>query len=236
MRVSQIFLKLTDKTIQDYPNYLIGQKRFKQLGKPYLLYDDKKADALMKKYPEFYEMWKSVPYAIMKVDILRFIILYHYGGLVSDLDVVPVVTSLAPFENLTKDSILLFTPKIINYEVICATKHNEYFLDFLRYVKEQIIKKSKIKVYKVWKGRFVLNTTGPYSFKRFMKENPNPNLKMVEMNRFIDEKSIQDTINGLKKGKFPFITLQQSGWLESIGSKEIYDKDRDALIKLLVGK
>ena len=83
MRVSQIFLKLGDKTIQDFPVYMFGMNKFKKLTDDYHLINDSQADNLMRKYPEFYDMWKSVRFDIMKVDILRFILLYHYGGLVA---------------------------------------------------------------------------------------------------------------------------------------------------------
>ena len=53
------------------------------------MWDNKSCDRLIKKYPEFLDLYNSVKYPIMKVDIIRFIILHYYGGLYLDLDVVP---------------------------------------------------------------------------------------------------------------------------------------------------
>jgi hypothetical protein len=200
---------------------MFGMNKFKKLTDEYNLVNDSQADKLMKKYPEFYDMWKSVRFGIMKVDILRFILLYHYGGLVADLDVIPLVKSLK-FEGVEDDTILIFTPKKFNYEVLYSKKHNEYWLEFLRYVKSQIDQKSKIKVYENRRGRFVLNTTGPYAFKRFIKLKPNPNIELIPMNMLAGEKEGIDTINAIKTKKYPFITLQQVGWLESVGIKDQY--------------
>jgi hypothetical protein len=232
MRVSQIFLKLGDKTIRDYPVYMFGMNKFKKLTDDYHLMNDLQADKLMKNYPEFYPMWKNVRFSIMKVDILRFIILYHYGGLVADLDVIPLVKSLK-FEGVEDDTILIFTPKKFNYEVLYSKKHNDYWLEFLRYVKTQIEEKSKIKVYENRKGRYVLNTTGPYAFKRFLKMNPNPKVELIPMNRFVEADTIDDTMKAIKSKKYPFITLQTTSWLESIGVKEHYTDKIDNRQKIM---
>lgn len=226
-------MKLTDKTVRDYPVYTLSMNKFKELTPDYHLYDDGKADALMKKYPEFYGMWKQVRFPIMKVDILRFVILYHFGGLVADLDVIPLVRSLQT--EIDPGSIFIFTPEKINYEVLVSEKGNEFWLDFLRYVKTQIAEKSKMDVYNVWKGRYVLNTTGPAAFRRFLKLTKNPNVVLIPMNRFCEQDTIDDTVEAIKSKKYPFITLQQSGWLESLGVKDHYKKDatRDKIMALL---
>jgi hypothetical protein len=56
--VTQIFLTLKPgATINDFPVYVEGSDRFRKMTNKYTLFNDKKADALMKKYPEFYDMW-----------------------------------------------------------------------------------------------------------------------------------------------------------------------------------
>ena len=166
--VNQIFLTLQEgKNINDYPIYLKSNELFRNLTSKYTLINDTKANNLMKKYPEFYNMWKNVRYNIMKVDIVRFVILYHYGGFVADLDVFPNTSNLRNVVDETKFTI--FTPsRRLNYEILYTPKHNELCLQFLRYVKTQIEEKSKLKVYETWKGRYVLQTTGPKCFKRFL--------------------------------------------------------------------
>jgi mannosyltransferase OCH1-like enzyme len=222
--VSQIFLKLyPDKTIEDFPLFVDSSKRFKALTGKYRLIDDKQADKLMSKYKEFYPMWKNAKYDIMKVDILRFIVLYEYGGIVADLDVLPLTKDLNLLvEDVPTDKVIVYTPKQrFNYEVIVSRPKNEIFLEFLRYVKEQIKEKSGMKVYDVRKGRFVLHTTGPRSFKRFIDAHKEPFI-MREMNKLMTEADLKHTLKN--KEMFPFITFQASTWLDSIGSKEIHNK------------
>lgn len=231
--VSQIFLTLTKgKTINDFPVYVRSMELFKQLTNKYTLFDDNKADKLMKKYPEFYTMWKNVKYAIMKVDILRFIILYHYGGFVSDLDEFPNVKNLKSITD--GDKLIIFTPKTrFGYGILYSPKNNELCLNFLRYVKTQIEEKDKIKIYETWKGRYILNTTGPYAFKRFLIKyyNKDPNIKLVEVGTIIKPDDVKHQIKNLNK--FPFIGLQTTEWLSTIGKKENY-KHKDEARKQLM--
>lgn len=144
----------------------------------YRLWDKKSCDRLIKKYPEFIDLYNSVKYPIMKVDIIRFIILHYYGGLYLDLDVVPgkikrlkenkfIVAENIPNENIKKyDNI-----KNIKYqiEILQSFPSNPILTEYLRFIKKQIEEKDKIKVYENWKVRYVLQTTGPNSFNRFLK-------------------------------------------------------------------
>jgi len=144
----------------------------------YRLWDKKSCDRLIEKYPEFIDLYNSVKYPIMKVDIIRFIILHYYGGLYLDLDVVPgkikrlkenkfIVAENIPNENIKKyDNI-----KNIKYqiEILQSFPSNPILTEYLRFIKKQIEEKDKIKVYENWKVRYVLQTTGPNSFNRFLK-------------------------------------------------------------------
>ena len=91
--------------------------------------------------------------------------------------------------------------------------------------------KSKLKIYDTWKGRFVLQTTGPRSFKRFITLYKNPQLKYVEINSLITPADLENTKKNIYK--YPFITLQTSSWLESVGTskgdKIVKQKYRDEL-------
>jgi mannosyltransferase OCH1-like enzyme len=237
--VAQIFLKLKpDATITDFPVYVEGSNRFRNATSKYNLYNDKKADTLMKKYPEFYNMWKNVKYAIMKVDILRFVILYHYGGMVADLDVFPLkpLASVIP----DKDKMCIWTPsRRFNYEVIYTPKHNPVCLDFIRYVKTQIEEKNKMKIYDTWKARYVFNTSGPNSFKRFLnKYHKRDEDILYENMETINEYEVSVLKPKLKR--LPFVSLQQAGWFSSMGVKGNTDlsnlkKKREELLDLLRG-
>lgn len=45
------------------------------------MWTEEAADSLVAaNFPELYDMWKSYPYPIQKIDALRYMVLYHYGG------------------------------------------------------------------------------------------------------------------------------------------------------------
>ncbi|KAK4123036.1 glycosyltransferase family 32 protein [Parathielavia appendiculata] len=51
------------------------------------LWTDETADALVAEhFPELREMWTTYRYPIQKIDALRYMVLYHYGGVVLDMD------------------------------------------------------------------------------------------------------------------------------------------------------
>jgi len=145
----------------------------------YKLWDDKSCDRLIKKYPEFEDLYLNVRHKIMKIDVIRHIILHYYGGLYLDMDVVPNPTTklkeaqmLVVGENIKNEKIKKrdsFKNIKFSVEVLQSNPCNNILLDFLRYAKTQIEEKNKIKVYDTWKVRYMLQTTSNNSFNRFMK-------------------------------------------------------------------
>ena len=68
----------------------------RQMGAQYHLWSADEVEALMKKhFPQFWAMYKGVPFPVMRVDIARICILHHYGGMYIDLDVFPNCESFA---------------------------------------------------------------------------------------------------------------------------------------------
>ena len=60
------------------------------IGAKYILWTAPDVESLMKqRYPQFWDMYCGVRYPIMRVDIGRVAIIHTYGGLYSDLDVMP---------------------------------------------------------------------------------------------------------------------------------------------------
>lgn len=53
----------------------------------YVLWTDEDLDRFMRhKYPDFYPMYRSYDVHIKRVDVARYFILYHYGGIYADMD------------------------------------------------------------------------------------------------------------------------------------------------------
>lgn len=128
----------------------------------YKLWSEKDCLELLEDYPEYKSMYHNVKYRIMKIDIMRYLILHANGGLYLDCDIEPNIQSLRTDISNSIDK---------NTEVMQIEKGNPMMLKFLDYVKHQIREKDSISIYDTWKARYVLHTTGPYSLKRFMKEN-----------------------------------------------------------------
>ena len=169
----------------------------------YKLWDKEMCENLIKKYPEF-NYYHNVRHKIMKVDIIRFLILYDEGGVYSDLDIIPQLDNfdflLTP---LNYDKIFIshyyWTPQehdkkvVMDMEVIgTAIIKNKILYDYLLYIPSQIEDKDKKKIYDSWKIRYVFQTTGPPSFRRFIK----PKIRFDEIRHL--------TTCGIEKGRTDF--------------------------------
>jgi len=144
----------------------------------YRFWDAKCCERLIKKYPEFKDMYDNARHKIMKVDIIRFIILHYYGGMYLDLDVEPNDIRLKNYDFACASCIInkntkkgdKIKNKPYEIEILQSCPCNPILTEFLRYAKTQIEEKNKMEIYNDWKVRYVLHTTGPLSFCRFMKD------------------------------------------------------------------
>ena len=56
-------------------------------GYTYILWTDKKMDKFVEKYyPDFYDFYSSYKYVIQKCDAFRYLVLYKFGGIYLDMD------------------------------------------------------------------------------------------------------------------------------------------------------
>jgi len=147
----------------------------------YKLWDKKACEELLKKYGFVKNYYDKVRYKIMKVDIMRFVILYEYGGIYSDMDIIPKIYNLdfiLDNENNEYISHYYWTPQkkgdkiVMDMEIIgCGNPKNILFLNYLLHIPNEIEEKNKMEIYNSWKIRYVFQTTGPPSFRRFLKKN-----------------------------------------------------------------
>ena len=217
--VHQIFVPFEEgKTITDFPLFEKSISEMKQLSSSYKLWGHKELETLMKKYPKYYPMWKNARYGIQKVDIGKMVILYDKGGVYADLDILPNdIKSLNTLKEFDEKAVFGEDDDSVNVELIYSQKGNQMFLQILDYMKEQIGEKSKQKIYDTWKGRYVLQTTGPRMLGRFIKDNK-PDIKIIPINLSYDW-------NKPKKSGTLFTTYHMGSWLKSVNPKL---KRRDA--------
>lgn len=189
--VHQIFGLMGDDKLP--PLFKKSQEAFKLFCKKnnykYKFWNKKSCEKLIEQYKNYKKMYYSVKYDIMKVDIIRFLILHKYGGLYADLDIFPKIKKLRD-----KDLIISYKKgqkrEHFEMEVVQSKKNNKFLLDFLDHVKKQIKEKNKIKIYDIWKARYVYHTTGPYSLHRFLKENNIKPEKYIINEPKTDEKTL----------------------------------------------
>ena len=159
---------------------LLWKVQAEMLGWKYRLWVKWECDNLVRiEYPEFWEMYENVREPIMKVDIVRFLILHHYGGIYADLDIFPNFKKFRVKEikkNPPAETRIGFAVQnrggktLYEMEFIHAEKGCEPLLDFLRYAKTQIEEKSSIEIYDKWRWRYVFHTTGPRALTRWIKK------------------------------------------------------------------
>ena len=146
-------------------------------GHIYKLWDKKECEELVNTYNNIKSYYYDVKYPIMKCDIIRFLIIYQFGGMYVDLDVQPNNDKINIDENelsLCKYDNLKHKQGSCEYdiEIIYSKKYNISLYNFIAfYVPQQIEEKDKIEIYKTWQVRYVFHTTGPRSFTRYMKFN-----------------------------------------------------------------
>mgnify|MGYP003627865559 CR=1 FL=1 len=149
------------------------------LGYTYVLWDKYNVEELINTYTDIKAYYYSVKYPIMKVDIARFLILYQFGGLYVDLDVVPNTNKdfiedkekLHMCNYLWTHKNMVKTEKESDLEMVYSPKYNQDLYKWLKHLPSVIESKDKIEVYKEWVIRYIFHTTGPPAFRKFMKQN-----------------------------------------------------------------
>ena len=85
--------------------------------KYYLWTDESARKLIVDFYPQFLSVWDSISYSkhtIRRADALRYIVLYHYGGVYADLDVL----NFRSLENAITSYPCVFTPEPYEHAVI----------------------------------------------------------------------------------------------------------------------
>ena len=191
IKIHQIFGLLGDTKMNDM--FEENSQKYKDFcwknGYQYIFWSPEMCDNLIEEYLDYKELYYSVKYPIMKVDIIRFIILHKYGGLYADLDTKPKCKCLK------SSTFIIANPqtnknKAYEMEVIQSVKGHPYLLGFLDYVKTQIKEKDKIEVYEKWKCRYVYQTTGPYSLSRYLKHKEDIDTYIINNPSYDGDKSL----------------------------------------------
>ena len=149
--------------LAEYPHY------------KYKLWNETNIDELFVDFPNIKIIYDLEQTWNGKSDLLRYLILYHYGGIYIDAD--SVWLNNKNFDELIDNSCGFFAAKEDSHElvggVIGTYKNNEVFLKILKYIESYIISKSgaiRTKYYvNKRKSLGVCKLIGPVIFNRFAK-------------------------------------------------------------------
>ena len=178
-----------------------------------ILWNDKMADNLLDtKYPDLKDMYYSYKYNIQRADVIRYLIMHSFGGVYTDLDIVPNYP-IDPFVNLYEQDdnievVLPVSPNLSNVtsNFFIISKKDTPFWDS---VIENLQKNSKKKI--GGKHETIMWQSGPKLLNEVYKQyNKKNGTKVVIIPKELV--SACDTC-GNRIGNFSYLTDQHaSSW------------------------
>lgn len=155
----------------------------------YIMWDDEKIDNLIEdKFPEYLNFYNSLPFHIMQLDLVRFCILYEYGGIYSDMDYFCCQNF---YDEL--DSSLVFVEssasnEIIQNSLMASSKNNLFFMNLIEeskktfYYYELITNCNSEK-----KDDYIKSITGPILISNYYKnlsEEEKQKIQLLDKNEY----------------------------------------------------
>ena len=189
----------------------------KHTGWKIILWDRVKFETLLKSIKnDFYNhLYLKLPYQIQKIDFAKYIILYYYGGIYTDIDTI-CERSLDSLLKKYRFSLIvskitvyeLINYKLINNGVIISSKKNNFF----NYLFLEISKNLDNKFYYP-KDYYIICSTGPICFSKailnYVMDN-NIDIKILEDN-YLESCKISDLNQYSKKGTY-ITHIHNSSW------------------------
>jgi len=187
---------------------------WQKTGAEYKLWGNREISNLLRKkeYAKIKKLYYSLKLPIQKVDLIRWTIVYDQGGLYCDLD---VVNKSGNLDFIKSDTLITSYQKRYETDIIYFDKPKHPMLDGLfKYLEKNYKEVNKKSVYKVRKGRYVLQTFGPYAIDRFLKQNDRKPKVYEFQTQFQDE--VLGKESGFvrrKKRKSPVVIYKTSSWM-----------------------
>ena len=131
----------------------------------HVLWSDKDNFSFIKTYyPQFLSLYKQFPVKIQKVDFVRYLLLYHYGGIYADLD----FECFKPLDVFLPYSLVLSKSSNMNY-ITNSIMMSEPRHPFWIVLCNEIAQAEPRKWYET-EGMYVLRSTGPVMINRIAKK------------------------------------------------------------------
>ena len=227
-KIHQIYFDLHNKKIEDIPLFNASRKRIKELHPDYeykLWSEDECYRLVATQLPWCFDFYKAMRYDIQRIDFMRFVILHLFGGIYSDLDLIPIqkfdrVLNRVFFANTLKGLIPNHNEYVQN-DFMGSVKGFPIWKHLLTHCPNNYQQKASMEVYDVRKARFVLQTTGPRYFSRILKMAM-PNYKPDSSIVFTKWKN--DNWKNVDRNNYLVENYVSCSWAHSV-SEKLYIKD-----------
>jgi len=148
----------------------------------YLWTDVDNRNFVKNKFPSFLDMYDNLPLTIQRVDAVRYLILYEYGGVYVDLDF-ECYKPLTPFLESNKSPIILSRSSNLNVvtnSIMMSAPRQRFWLDVAH-----SIRGAKPKAWYEPKSYYVLRSTGPLAVQRvYNKMKDQVNIRVLDKSMF----------------------------------------------------
>eukprot|EP01084_Bolivina_argentea_P085618 154762_1 len=162
----------------------------------YMFWSDNDAEAFMNKYYYSYNknILNSYRHKISKVDAWKYFILYHYGGIYADMDIIPT-TNIEPLLS-NNDHLLVETPNIgLTNALIASCRHSKLMEYAIKHLNEYI---NPWYNFIIPEHVRILYTAGPTFFwmitLRFLYDNSYTNVSVMD-NKYYNKLGDCDCLN-----------------------------------------
>jgi len=132
-----------------------------------LVTEDYALDKIKQYFPDFYDTYTSFKYTIQRIDAIRYVLLYVYGGIYLDLDYI----CNKSFDGIVLDKEVGLiksnnTPGVFTNSFIASKKGSEFWLKCINQMKR------KLPVYlRLTKHFEIMNSTGPFMLNYVANKN-----------------------------------------------------------------
>ena len=213
MIVHQIFFNIGKGELNEIPRfyqcYKNNKSKCQKQGIQYKLWSRSMVEDLLNKREnsDYKRLYFDFDQDIMRIDFARYLILYRFGGIYIDLDICMMNKSIKHLFKLPY-FFVKWSDSHLPYNALLGThKDNPLYKEILDHCKESYYEKSKQKIYEIWKGRFVFQTTGHFMLQRVLKKH--------KIKDFLDILKIYTKDGRIVSGKNPlFEDTSASVWYD----------------------
>jgi mannosyltransferase OCH1-like enzyme len=193
-------------------NWIIAVESCKKINKDYqhiIWTDDTMIIFVKENYPELYDMYCNYKYNIQRCDVFRYLVLYKYGGIYLDMDIIC---------KSKLDYLLSYDIVFAKSSNIKSSFTNSFFMAqpnnrFIKYAIDNLY--ANMNKYKYLGKHFhIMNSTGPsylnYIYIKYLNENEISNNYILSNNEFAGNCNVcnEDKCEG---GSL-FIHIKGSSW------------------------